>query len=55
MAQGENVVDNMVKRDNNRLPLRAVNMHAVRKSIKDNERTKTARKGRMLAEVSTVK
>ena len=55
MLQGENVVDNMAKYDNNRLLFRAVSMHAVRTSIKDNEIMETARKGRMLEEVSTEK
>ena len=43
MVQGENVVDNMEKHDNNQLPLRAVSMYAVRTSIKDNERMKELR------------
>ena len=51
MTQAEIVVDNMAKHDNNRLPLRAFSMHAVRTSIEDNERTKNARKGRILAAV----
>ena len=51
MEQGENMVANMAKHDNNRLPLRAFSMHAVRTSIEDNERTKNARKGRILAAV----
>ena len=45
----------MQKHDNNRLPLYAVSMDAVTTSIKDNEITKTARKCRMLATVSTIK
>ena len=48
MAQGENVVANIAKYDNNRFPLRAVSMHAVRTSVKDNKIMKTARKGCML-------
>ena len=48
-------MDNMAKNDNNRFFLHAVSMQAVRKSTEDNERTKTARKGIMLAEVLTVK
>ena len=52
---GKNVVDNMPKHDNNRLPLYAVSMDAVTTSIEDNERTKTARKCCMLATVLTVK
>ena len=55
MAQGENVVSNMAKHDNNQLPLRTVFMHAVRTSIENNERMKIARKGRMLAAISTEK
>ena len=55
VAQEKNVVDNMQKHDNNRLPLYAVSMDAVTTSIKDNEITKTARKCRMLATVSTIK
>ena len=38
-----------------RLPLYAVSMHVVRTIIKDNEGMETARKGRMMAVVSTVK
>ena len=49
------MVANMAKEDNNRLPLRAVSMHAVRTSIEDNEIMKIAHKGRMLAAVSTDK
>ena len=52
MAQGENVVANMAKHDNKRLPLRAFSMHAVRTSIEDNERMKNTCKGRMLEAVS---
>ena len=55
MAQGENIVANMEKHDNNRLPLRAVSIHEVITSIEDNERMKTARKGRMLVAVLEVK
>ena len=55
MDQGENLVANMAKHDNNLLPLRSVSMHAVTTGIKDNEIMKTARKVRMLAAVSTVK
>ena len=55
MAQGENMVDNMSKHDTNKLPLRAVSMHAVRTSIKDNERMKTVYKYRMLVAVLEVK
>ena len=35
MAQGENVVANMAKHDNNRLPLQTVSMHAVTTIIVD--------------------
>ena len=55
MAQGENVVTNMEKHDNNRLPLRAVSVHVFRTSIKDNEIMETALNGCMLAEVLTEK
>ena len=51
MVQGENAVGNMAKHDNNRLPLREFYMHAVRTSIKYNERMENARKGSMLAAV----
>ena len=37
--------------DNNRFPLRALSMHAVITSIKDNEGIENARKGHMLAAV----
>ena len=53
--QGGNVVANMAKHDNNQPTLCAVFMHAVRKSIKDDEITNTVRKGRMLVAVLTVK
>ena len=55
MAQGENVMANMAKHDNKRLPLRAFSMHAVRTSIEDNERMKNTCKGRMLEAVSAEK
>ena len=55
MSQGENVVDNIAKRDNNQIPLRAFSIHAVRTSIKDNERMNNLRKSCMLAEVSAEK
>ena len=41
--------------DNNQLNLRAFYMHAVRRSVGDNERMKNVRKGRMLAAVSLEK
>ena len=55
MAQGEIVVANMEKHENKQLPLCAVSMHAIKTSIENNERMKTARKVSMLAAVSTVK
>ena len=55
MAQGENVVDNMEKRDNNQLTLRAFSMHAVKTSTEDNERMNNACKVRMLEAASAEK
>ena len=49
------MVANMAKEDNNRLPLRAVSMHAVRTIIRGNEIIKTVYKGRMLEAVLEVK
>ena len=37
MTQGENVVTNMAKHDNNGLPFHEFSMHAVRTSIEGNE------------------
>ena len=55
MSQGENMVANMSKHDNNQIPLRAVSMHAVRKILKDNKIMKTACKDRMLVAVLAVR
>ena len=45
----------MAKNDNDRLTLCTVSIHTVTTSTEDNDRMKTARKGCMLAAVSTVK
>ena len=45
----------MAKHDNNRLPLRAVSVHAVITRIEYNEIMNTERKFCMLTEVSTLK